>query len=124
MPERRWPASWSARWAKGASSQPERPATGPSRSTEIPAASYAVTIDPESLPAGYPLDELASQQIAAEPDAAVERVFVLRAYRSVAGVIRLFDRATGRYTLLPRTLVEIPALHVRTTSDESGSYIL
>ena len=86
------------------------------------AGEYDVTIEPGSVPAGYPVDALAPQRVRVERSAAGRVTFVLRPYRSVAGRARLFDRSTGQYVGLAGARVELQPLGRQSVTDASGQY--
>lgn len=83
---------------------------------------YDVIVDPGSVPAGYPLDGLRPQRIRVEETAPGRASFVLRAYRSVAGQARLFNRESGQYVPLAGATVELQPAQRRSVTDANGQY--
>jgi hypothetical protein len=86
------------------------------------AGDYDVAIEAGSVPAGYPLDSLLPQRVRVEPTAPGRATFILRAYRSVAGQARLFNRETGQYVALAGATVELQPLKQKSVTDANGQY--
>ncbi len=86
------------------------------------AGEYDVSIEPGSVPAGYPVDTLAPQRVRVDQNAPGRARFVLRPYRSVAGRARLFNRETGQYVELAGATVEILPLREQSVTDANGRY--
>jgi hypothetical protein len=61
------------------------------------AGEYDVTIEAGSVPAGYPVDTLTPQRVRVGETAPGRATFVLRPYRTVSGLARLFNRKSGQY---------------------------
>jgi cell division septation protein DedD len=83
---------------------------------------YDVTIDAASVPAGYPVDNLAAQRVRVEKAEPGRARFVLRPYRSVAGRARVFDRISGQYIALAGATVELLPLGQKSVTDARGQY--
>jgi hypothetical protein len=83
---------------------------------------YDVTIDAGSVPAGYPVDNLAAQRVRVENMEPGRARFVLRPYRSVAGRARMFDRERGQYVPLAGATVELLPLGRKSVTDAEGQY--
>ncbi|HEY7502397.1 MAG TPA: carboxypeptidase regulatory-like domain-containing protein [Vicinamibacterales bacterium] len=88
----------------------------------LSAGEYDVTIDPGSVPAGYPVDTLEPQRVRVEATAPGRAEFVLEPYRSVSGRARVFNRASGQYVGLAGAIVELQPLQRRTVTDANGQY--
>jgi hypothetical protein len=61
------------------------------------AGEYEVTIEAGPVPAGYPVDTLTAQRVRVGETAPGRATFVLRPYRTVSGLARLFNRKSGQY---------------------------
>jgi cell division septation protein DedD len=88
----------------------------------LPPGDYAVSIDPGSVPVGYPVDTLAPRRVRLEQTAVGRVAFELRPYRSVSGHARVFDRERGQYVALPGARVELLPLGRESVTDAGGQY--
>src|SRR5262249_17841967 len=88
----------------------------------LTAGDYLVTIQPGSVPAGYPVADLAPQRVRVDQNAPGRARFVLRPYRSVSGRARVFNRDTGEYATLAAATVEILPLGAQSVTDADGRY--
>jgi len=83
---------------------------------------YDVSIDAASVPAGYPLDDVAAQRVRVEETESGRARFVLRPYRSVAGRARVFDWTLGQYVALAGATVELLPVGQTSVTDSQGRY--
>jgi cell division septation protein DedD len=88
----------------------------------LPAGIYDVTIEPGSVPAGYPVDALAPQRVDVKDDAPGRATFVLQPYRSVSGRAQIFNRQSGQYVALSGATVELQPLGRKLVTDANGHY--
>jgi hypothetical protein len=87
------------------------------------AGDYKVSIDPDSLPDGYFLEDLKSQQISIE-DAVPNRIdFHVRALRSLTGHVTVYSATRGQYVPAVGVAVEVRGLARQTTTNSSGTFI-
>jgi hypothetical protein len=83
---------------------------------------YDVSIDGGSVPAGYPVNALAPQQVDVDYDSPGRARFVLRPHRSVVGRAKLFNRESGQYSALSNVTVELRPLQRHSVTDALGQY--
>ena len=83
---------------------------------------YEVRVDPASLPATYVVQNLKPQTVTVDPLNSGRLDFVVRAYRSVLGTVRVFDACSGTYVPVPGVEVKLKSLEVVSTTDEAGRY--
>jgi len=88
----------------------------------LAAGDYDVSIDAASVPAGYPLDGVATQRVRVEETEPGRARFVLRPYRSVAGRARVFDRTRGQYVALAGATVALLPVGQTSVTDSQGRY--
>ena len=87
------------------------------------AGDYKVSVDPDSLPDGYFLEDLKSQQISIE-DAVPNRIdFHVRALRSLTGHVTVYNATLGQYVPAVGVAVEVRGLARQTTTNSSGTFI-
>jgi len=86
------------------------------------AGDYEVTVAPDTLPPGYLLEELKPQQISLENGVSKRLDFHVRALRSVAGQVTVYDTTIGEYIPAVGVPVELRELSRKTITNSSGKF--
>ena len=84
---------------------------------------YSVSVDGDSLPAGYVVEEPSEVHVVTTAGKAPRATLRIRALRNVSGRVLLYDRTLGQYVGargLAVTLMEPP---LRTTTDTDGRFL-
>src|ERR1019366_6205108 len=63
----------------------------------LAAGEYDITVNPDTLPAGYFLEELKPQHLSIENGAPGRVDFHIRAMRSITGFVTVYDTTLGKY---------------------------
>ncbi len=84
---------------------------------------YKVSVDPDSLPDGYFLEDLKSQQISLEDGVPNRLDFRVRALRSLTGHVTVYNATLGQYVPAVGVTVELRGLSRQTTTNSSGTFI-
>jgi hypothetical protein len=88
----------------------------------LSAGEYEVVVDPNTLPAGYSLEELKPQRISLENGVPKRVDFNIRALRSLKGLVTVYDTVLGKYVPAVGVAVEIPQLARRTSTNSVGKF--
>jgi hypothetical protein len=87
------------------------------------AGDYEVSVDPDSLPEGYFLQDLKPQQISLDDGVPKRLDFRVRALRSLAGHVTVYSAAAGEYIPAVGIAVELQGSVTRTTvTNSSGRF--
>ena len=86
------------------------------------AGNYEVTVVPDTVPAGYSVEELGPQQISLENGVPKRLDFHVKALRSISGQATVYDAAAGGYIPAAGVPVELVELSIRTTTNSSGKF--
>jgi len=91
--------------------------------TGLPAGDYSVATLPDSYPPGYALQDLSALTVTVEPGKPANAEFTVRAMRSIAGRILVYDKGLLQTVPLEGATVRLkePALEVKT--GVNGAYI-
>jgi hypothetical protein len=89
----------------------------------LPDGTYEIKVDADSVPPGYWLAELKTQQAKVDATAPAQASFTLRAIRNISGRVKLYDRASNREMAAPGLTVLLRPLARTNVSDENGTYI-
>ncbi len=84
---------------------------------------YDVRLDAASLPAGYYLVDTEPRRATVAPALSSLIDLVIRAARSIAGRIRMFNTQTGTYMPAPSAAVELRPSGHQTLTDMEGQYV-
>lgn len=80
-------------------------------------------VNPASVPATYLVQDLKPQSMRVDPAQPGRADFVLRAYRSVLGNVRLYDVCTGTYVPVPGVMVTLRPLEIVSITDQAGRFL-
>ena len=89
----------------------------------LPAGAYTVTTVPESYPAGYSLQELAPQQAVVSPGQPASLKFSVKAIRSIAGKVMVYDKQELKTVPFAGATVRLKELSMETRTGENGAFI-
>jgi Carboxypeptidase regulatory-like domain/Pilus formation protein N terminal region len=89
----------------------------------LPAGSYTVSTVPESYPPGYSLQTLEDRLVTLEPGKPARVEFTVKALRSVAGRVLVYDNTLLRPVPLAGATVRIQELSLETITAENGAYL-
>src|SRR4029077_2132519 len=84
---------------------------------------YSVATLPESYPPGYAFQDLAPQTVAVESGKPASTQFTVRALRSIAGRVLVYDKTTLQTVPLAGAVVRLKELSLEVTTGSSGAYI-
>lgn len=84
---------------------------------------YEITVNADSVPAGYSVAELKPALAAVDPSTPARIAFILKAVRNIAGRVLIYDRASGREIPVANTVVRLRELSRESTTDANGSYL-
>lgn len=87
------------------------------------AGDYQVSVDPDSLPAGYFLEDSKSQEISLADGVPNRLDFRVRALRSLTGHVTVYNTKMGQYVPAVGVTVELRGLSLQTTTDSSGTFV-
>ncbi|MGA2717306.1 MAG: SdrD B-like domain-containing protein [Bryobacteraceae bacterium] len=84
---------------------------------------YSVSVDGDSLPAGYVVEEPAEVRVVTASGKAPRATLRIRALRNVSGRVLVYDRALGQYVGARNLAVILKELSLRTTTDAEGRFL-
>jgi hypothetical protein len=84
------------------------------------AGDYDVTVDPNSLPAGYLLEDLKPQQITLDDGLPKQIDFQVRALRSLTGRVTMYNVSLGQYVPAVGVTVELRGISRTAITNASG----
>jgi hypothetical protein len=87
------------------------------------AGDYDVSVDPETLPDGYFLEDLKPQQMSIKDGAPNRLDFHVRALRSLVGYVTVYNVTVGQYVPAVGITVELRGLSRTTNTNSSGSFV-
>jgi hypothetical protein len=82
-----------------------------------------VRVEPASVPSTYLVQDLRPQTVSVDPSNPGRVDFKVRAYRSVLGVVRVYDVCSGAYVPMAGATVTLNPLNLVTTTDRVGRYV-
>jgi hypothetical protein len=91
--------------------------------TGLAPGNYSVATLPDSYPPGYALQDLAAQTVAVEPGKPASAQFTIKALRSIAGRVLVYDKATLQTVPLAGVTVRLKELSLEAKSGAGGAYI-
>jgi uncharacterized protein (DUF2141 family) len=91
--------------------------------TGLAPGDYSVATLPESYPPGYSLADLAGQTVSVEPGKPASTQFRVRALRSIAGKVVIYDKATLQTVPLAGATVRLKELSLEVKTGPTGAYI-
>ena len=91
--------------------------------SRLPDGSYTVSIDADSLPAGYIIEDPAVVRVAVNSGEVARANLRLRALRNVAGRVVVYDTKLGQYVGVPGVVVTLGELSLRSTTGPDGRYL-
>jgi hypothetical protein len=89
----------------------------------LPAGSYTVSTVPESYPAGYSLQGLEPQQAVVDPGQPASLKFSVKAMRSIAGKVMVYDNQALKTVPFAGATVHLKELSLETKTGENGAFI-
>jgi uncharacterized surface anchored protein len=89
----------------------------------LPAGNYTVQTVAESYPAGYSLQALAPEQVQVEPGKPASMEFTVRALRSIAGHVMIYDTQTLKTVPLTGVIVRLQELSLQMKTGADGAYL-
>ncbi|HKV95057.1 MAG TPA: carboxypeptidase regulatory-like domain-containing protein [Candidatus Angelobacter sp.] len=97
--------------------------TGKFAFTGLPPADYSVATLPDSFPPGYSLQDLSSQKVTVEPGKPASTQFTVRALRSIAGRVLVYDKSKLQTVPLEGAIVRLKERSLEVKTGASGGYI-
>jgi len=91
--------------------------------TGLAPGTYTVTTLPDSYPPGYALQDLAPQTVAVDPGKPASAQFTVKALRSIAGRVLVYDKATLQTVPVPGVTVRLKELSLEVKTGVGGAYI-
>jgi hypothetical protein len=89
----------------------------------LPDGEYSVSIESESLPAGYVIEEPSTVRVITVSGKAPRANLRIRAIRNLSGRVLLYDPALGRYVGIPGLAVVLTELSAKATTDADGRFL-
>lgn len=97
--------------------------TGKFAFTGLPPADYSVATLPDSYPPGYSLQDLSAQNVTVEPGKPASTQFTVRALRSIAGRVLVYDKNTLQTVPLEGVIVRLKERSLEVKTGSNGGYI-
>jgi hypothetical protein len=97
--------------------------TGKFAFTGLAPGNYSVATLPDSYPAGYALQNLATQSIAVESGKPASTQFTVKALRSISGRVLVYDKTTLQTVPVAGAVVRLKELSLETKTGSTGAYI-
>ncbi|HEX4604658.1 MAG TPA: carboxypeptidase regulatory-like domain-containing protein, partial [Candidatus Angelobacter sp.] len=97
--------------------------TGKFAFTGLAPGNYSVSTLPDSFPAGYALQDLAAQNITVEPGKPASAQFTVKALRSIAGRVLVYDKATLQTVPVAGAVVRLKGFPLEVKTSATGAYI-
>jgi hypothetical protein len=91
--------------------------------TGLAPGTYSVATLPDSYPPGYALQDLAAQTVAVEAGKPASAQFTVKALRSIAGRVLVYDKATLQTVPLAGVTVRLKELSLEVKTGAGGAYI-
>ncbi len=91
--------------------------------TGLTPGDYSVASIADSYPPGYALEDLAAQTITVESGKPASAELKVRALRSIAGRVLVYDKTTLQTVPLPGVVVRLKELSLETKTGATGAYI-
>jgi hypothetical protein len=88
----------------------------------LQAGSHEVRLEPTSVPAGYPVQNLQPQTIVLDPARPGRVEFVLRPLRSILGSVRVYDACTAAYVPVGDVEVTVSSSTSPSITDAAGRF--
>ncbi|HML17078.1 MAG TPA: hypothetical protein VK419_08630 [Bryobacteraceae bacterium] len=89
----------------------------------LAAGQYLVSVDGDSLPPGYIVEEPAVVSVPVEDGKAPRASLKIRAIRNISGRVLLYDRTLGQYVGIPGIAVVLTEMSLTTTTDSDGRFL-
>jgi hypothetical protein len=86
------------------------------------AGTYEVRLDAASIPSTYVVQDLVPQTVSVAPGEPGRLDFVVRAFRSVTGSVRVYDACAGTYVAVAGVRVTLQPFGSATVTDSAGRY--
>lgn len=97
--------------------------TGKFAFTGLPPADYSVATLPDSYPPGYSLQDISAQNVTVEPGKPASTQFTVRALRSIAGRVLVYDKNTLQTIPLEGAVVRLKERSLEVKTGPTGGYI-
>jgi hypothetical protein len=97
--------------------------TGKFAFTGLTPGNYSLATLPDSYPPGYALQDLAAQTVAVESGKPASMQFTVKALRSIAGRVMVYDKATLQTVPLAGVLVRLKESRLEVKTGPTGAYI-
>ncbi|HSK43980.1 MAG TPA: carboxypeptidase regulatory-like domain-containing protein, partial [Candidatus Binatia bacterium] len=91
--------------------------------TGLVPGNYSVATLPDSYPPGYALQDLAAQTVAVESGKPASTQFTVKALRSIAGRVLVYDKATLQTVPLAEVVVRLKEVSLEVKTGPTGAYI-
>ncbi len=91
--------------------------------TGLGPGNYSVSTLPDSYPPGYLLQALGPQAVTVDPGKPASLQFTVKALRSVAGKVLVYDKKLLQTVPLAGVVVRLKELSLQATSGDTGAYI-
>jgi hypothetical protein len=91
--------------------------------TGLVPGNYSLVTLPDSYPPGYALQNLAAQTVAVESGKPASTEFKVKALRSIAGRVLLYDKATLQTVPLAGAVVRLKEVSLEVKTSPTGAYI-
>jgi hypothetical protein len=89
----------------------------------LPDGEYTVSVDAETLPAGYIIQDPAEVHVVTASGKAPRANLRVRALRNLSGRALVYDRELGKYVGIPGVVVVITELSLKATTDADGRFL-
>ena len=91
--------------------------------TGLVPGNYSLATLPDSYPPGYALQDLASQTVTVESGKPASTQFTVKALRSIAGQVLIYDKSTLQTVPMAGAVVRLKELSLEATTGATGAYI-
>jgi uncharacterized protein (DUF2141 family) len=91
--------------------------------TGLVPGNYAVATLPDSYPSGYALQDLAAQTVGVQSGKPASTEFKVKALRSIAGRVLVYDKVTLQTVPLAGAVVRLKEVSLETKTGTTGAYI-
>jgi hypothetical protein len=91
--------------------------------TGLVPGNYSVATLPDSYPPGYALQDLQAQTVAVESGRPASTEFKVKALRSIAGRVLVYDKVSLQTVPVPGTVVRLKEISLETKTGATGAYI-
>jgi hypothetical protein len=91
--------------------------------TGLAPGNYSIATLPDSYPPGYALQDLAAQTVVVDPGKPASAQFTVKALRSIAGRVLVYNKATLQTVPLAGVIVRLKEVSLEVKTGATGAYI-